>query len=81
MFNSLKPTLVAAAVAGSLVAGSVNAGESFGFGRTATAEEIAGWDIDVRPDGMGLPVTDKAYSYLTINKYRQSNEFIFKYKT
>ena len=56
MFNSLKPTLVAAAVAGSLVAGSVNAGESFGFGRTATAEEIAGWDIDVRPDGMGLPV-------------------------
>lgn len=24
-------------------------------GRTATPEEIATWDIDVRPDGMGLP--------------------------
>jgi cytochrome c len=27
----------------------------FGFGRTATMEEIAAWDIDVRPDGKGLP--------------------------
>jgi S-disulfanyl-L-cysteine oxidoreductase SoxD len=27
-----------------------------GIGRTATAEEIAGWDIDIRPDGQGLPV-------------------------
>jgi cytochrome c len=27
----------------------------FGFGKPATAEEIAGWDIDVRPDGTGLP--------------------------
>ncbi|MDQ0638423.1 mono/diheme cytochrome c family protein [Pedobacter sp. W3I1] len=27
----------------------------FGFGRTATAQEIAAWDIDVRPDGKGLP--------------------------
>lgn len=26
-----------------------------GLGRPATAEEIAGWDIDVRPDGVGLP--------------------------
>lgn len=26
-----------------------------GIGRTATPEEIAGWDIDVRPDGQGLP--------------------------
>jgi cytochrome c len=26
-----------------------------GFGRAATAQEIAGWDIDVRPDGRGLP--------------------------
>ena len=26
-----------------------------GLGRAATAEEIAGWDIDVRPDGQGLP--------------------------
>lgn len=27
----------------------------FDLGRPATAEEIAAWDIDVRPDGMGLP--------------------------
>jgi hypothetical protein len=28
---------------------------SYGIGREATAQEIAGWDIDVRPDGQGLP--------------------------
>jgi cytochrome c len=27
----------------------------FGFGKPATGREIAGWDIDVRPDGTGLP--------------------------
>lgn len=27
----------------------------FGYGSDATAEQIAGWDIDIRPDGMGLP--------------------------
>ncbi|MEO6928731.1 MAG: hypothetical protein ABI190_06140, partial [Casimicrobiaceae bacterium] len=27
----------------------------FGFGHAATPPEIAGWDIDVRPDGRGLP--------------------------
>jgi hypothetical protein len=32
------------------------AGQDFGLGRAATPEEIAGWDIDVRPDGQGLPV-------------------------
>lgn len=29
--------------------------ETFGFGRTATDDEIAAWDIDIRPDGKGLP--------------------------
>lgn len=28
---------------------------TFGFGRRATADEITAWDIDVRPDGVGLP--------------------------
>ena len=28
---------------------------TFGFGQKATEEEIAGWDIDVKPDGTGLP--------------------------
>ena len=27
----------------------------YGIGKTATADEIAGWDIDIRPDGKGLP--------------------------
>ncbi len=27
----------------------------FGLGSPASAEAIAGWDIDVRPDGLGLP--------------------------
>ncbi|HSP78462.1 MAG TPA: c-type cytochrome [Myxococcaceae bacterium] len=29
--------------------------EHYGFGRLATPAEIAAWDIDVRPDGQGLP--------------------------
>jgi cytochrome c len=28
---------------------------AFGFGRPATPEEVRAWDIDVRPDGAGLP--------------------------
>ena len=28
----------------------------FGLGRLATSEEVAGWDIDVRPDGKGAPI-------------------------
>ena len=31
------------------------AAESLGLGRSATEAEIAAWDIDVRPDGAGLP--------------------------
>lgn len=27
----------------------------YGFGRMASDEEVAGWDIDIRPDGLGLP--------------------------
>ena len=30
--------------------------EKLGLGQPATAEEIKGWDIDIRPDGKGLPV-------------------------
>ena len=30
--------------------------ESFGLGRDALPEEIAAWDLDVSPDGTGLPV-------------------------
>ena len=29
--------------------------QRFGFGQPATPEQIAGWDIDIAPDGTGLP--------------------------
>lgn len=36
--------------------GEKAAGPKLGVGREATPEEIKAWDIDVRPDGKGLPV-------------------------
>jgi len=41
---ALLPSLAAAAAQG-----------SYGIGRTATRAEIAGWNIDIGPDGRGLP--------------------------
>src|SRR5262245_1499910 len=39
-----------------LVASAANATERrLGIGQTAAPAEIAGWDIDVRADGQGLP--------------------------
>lgn len=43
----------AAFIAGVMVAPAV-AGK-YGLGTEATKEEVAGWNIDVRPDGQGLP--------------------------
>jgi S-disulfanyl-L-cysteine oxidoreductase SoxD len=43
------------AIAATLAAGAVRAGESYSIGRPATPQEIAGWDIDVSPSGAGLP--------------------------
>jgi cytochrome c len=45
--------LLLASLASSVQA--VEATSRYGIGRVATPEEIAGWDIDVRPDGIGLP--------------------------
>ena len=39
------------------------ADDSFNIGRTALPEEIAAWDIDVRPDGQGLPVGSASVEY------------------
>jgi len=39
----------------SVAAGAEPPGEPLGLGRPATADEITAWDIDVRPDGAGLP--------------------------
>ena len=47
--------LTLAIVAAALAAGAACAGEPYGIGRKATPQEIAGWDIDVLPNGAGLP--------------------------
>jgi len=56
MFNFPKniPAISAAAF-GLMLALPAYASEDLGLGRAATADEIAGWNIDVRPDGVGLP--------------------------
>lgn len=38
-----------------LVAATPVSAQGFDLGRPATPDEIAAWDIDVRPDGLGLP--------------------------
>ena len=38
-----------------VLCGAGLAAERYDFGRVATPEEIKGWDIDVSPDGAGLP--------------------------
>jgi cytochrome c2 len=43
-----------AAAAGAMIAAPALAG-TYGLGREALPEEIEAWDIDVRPDGQGLP--------------------------
>jgi cytochrome c551/c552 len=43
------------ALAVSASAAQAPASGRFGLGKPATPEEIAGWDIDVKPDGTGLP--------------------------
>ena len=52
--------ITAAGIAGLLVSAAMTAAVAadrpFGLGTLATADEVAGWDIDVRPDGVGAPV-------------------------
>ena len=64
LVKSVKTGLVAGAIMMPLViAASVNAEtRPFNLGTIATAEQVAGWDIDVRPDGLGAPIgTGNAY--------------------
>lgn len=48
------PELFSSALALSIVASTAFA-QTIDLGREATPEEVAAWDIDVRPDGKGLP--------------------------
>jgi mono/diheme cytochrome c family protein len=45
----------ALAIAAITASGAVYAAERYEFGRPATPQEVKGWDIDVSPDGAGLP--------------------------
>lgn len=45
----------AAVLAAAVVSGSAAAQTHYGFGKPATPEDIAGWNIDASPDGSGLP--------------------------
>lgn len=63
MSSCLREALLPAAVVAVLLAVGGTAlaqgkaaadGPKYGLGRAASAEEIAGWDIDVRPDGHGV---------------------------
>jgi S-disulfanyl-L-cysteine oxidoreductase SoxD len=45
---------IALAIA-TVTSGIVCAAETYGIGRPATPQEIKGWDIDVSPNGAGLP--------------------------
>jgi cytochrome c len=48
--------VIAVALAAGLgLIGAAFAGENYGLGRAAAPEEIAGWNIDIAPDGTGLP--------------------------
>ena len=53
MSKFLPRALLAAGLLAGLAAPALAADTD--LGRPATAEEIAAWDIDVRPDGLGLP--------------------------
>ena len=52
-----RQVLIAGMAAAFLINATANAAhaQSLGSGHTATPAEIAGWDIDVRADGQGLP--------------------------
>ena len=56
--NTIKKGLIASALLLPVIASSSVSAEQrpFGLGQIATAEQVAGWDIDVRPDGLGAPV-------------------------
>jgi cytochrome c len=54
--SAQEETETAAAAPAAAPVSSTRDGGVFGLGREATAEEVAAWDIDIRPDGTGLPV-------------------------
>ena len=56
MYALVKATLAIGLMLALTSAPALPAERPFNLGKIATAEEVAGWDIDVRPDGLGAPV-------------------------
>ncbi len=56
MYGLVKATLAGGLMLALTSAPALPAERPFNLGKIATAEEVAGWDIDVRPDGLGAPV-------------------------
>jgi mono/diheme cytochrome c family protein len=56
MSGSVKIWLASSFMLALTAAPSLASDRPFNLGTIATAEEVAGWDIDVRPDGLGAPV-------------------------
>ena len=52
--SKFRKLVICTALGSALAAGPALA-EKLGLGRPATADEIAAWNLDVRPDGTGLP--------------------------
>ena len=59
MSRSARPAIAFASMLAlggfALAQGKPEMPRNYGVGHIATAEQIAGWDIDVRPDGQGAP--------------------------
>ena len=58
LVKTIKTGLFVAALLSPVLSASQAVAEQrpFNLGQLATAEQVAGWDIDVRPDGLGAPV-------------------------
>ena len=56
MSGSVKIWVASSLMLALTAAPSLASDRPFNLGKIATAEEVAGWDIDVRPDGLGAPV-------------------------
>lgn len=55
MLRSVRLILAAALLAALALPAAAQNARQYGIGQVATPEQIAGWDIDVRPDGQGAP--------------------------
>jgi S-disulfanyl-L-cysteine oxidoreductase SoxD len=55
MWRSVSALVALLLLSGTALAQPKDTPKRYGIGHGATAAEIAGWDIDVRPDGQGAP--------------------------